>query len=187
MLKTTHGSGGVVVCKNKQQFDFDRCKKMLNKSLHNNYYLWSREWPYKMVKPRVIAEEFMIDNALDELRDYKILCFHGKPENIMVCTGRAQGNVQYRFFDLNWNFLPLCHGDNKLPVGFTLDKPKRLKEMIEAARLLSQGIDLIRVDFYDANGKVYFGELTFYPDSGLDRDILPETDSEFGKKMHLTV
>lgn len=185
VLKTTHGCGGVVICEDKAAFNFTECKKILRDSLRRNYFLWGREWPYKLVKPRVIAEAYMVDQNLNELRDYKILCFYGEPENVMVCTGRAQGRVKYYFFDWDWHFLPLNHGDELLPETFTLEKPKNLDKMFQLAKKLSVGIPLVRVDFYEVNGQVYFGELTFYPDSGVDRDILPSTDRMFGEKLQL--
>ena len=103
----------------------------------------------------------------------------------MVCTGRAQGQVKYYFFDWDWHFLPLNHGDALLPETFTLERPSQLETMFHLAQKLSAGIKLVRVDFYEVNGQVYFGELTFYPDSGFDRDILPSTDRMFGEKLRL--
>lgn len=185
VLKTTHDSGGVVVCKDKNNFCMEEASRILTKSLKRNYYWAGREYPYKFVKPQIIAEKYMVDESNTELKDYKILCFNGRPENIMVCTGRLEGNVKYYFFDKNWNFLPLNHGDDKLPSDFTLPKPKHLEEMISIAEKLSANHRLLRVDLYEANNRVYFGELTLYPDSGFDTDILPSTDEYFGSKLNL--
>lgn len=185
VLKTTHDSGGVVVCKDKENFCIEEASRILTKSLKRNYYWAGREYPYKFVKPQIIAEKYMVDESNTELKDYKILCFNGRPENIMVCTGRLEGNVKYYFFDKNWNFLPLNHGDDKLSADFTLPKPKHLEKMISIAEILSANYKLLRVDLYEANNRVYFGELTLYPDSGFDTDILPSTDECFGSKLNL--
>ncbi len=185
VLKTTHDSGGVVVCTDKQKLDIGRAKKKLEKSLKNNFYWLGRERPYKKIQPQIIAEQYLVDDGGEELKDYKILCFNGVPQNIMVCTGRLQGGVKYYFFDLDWNFLPLNNGDEKLPIDFTLPKPKHLNEMIRVAEILSKGFKLLRVDLYEANSRVYFGEMTLYPDSGFDTDILPSTDINLGKKLVL--
>lgn len=185
VIKTTHDSGGVVVCKDKDKIDLKETRKKLDNSLKNNYYWAGREYPYKFIKPQIIAEEYMVDESQIELKDYKILCFNGQPDNIMICTGRASGHAEYYHFDLKWNFLPLNYGDNKLPARFTMPKPKCLDEMIKIAKKLSEGYKLIRVDLYEANGRVYFGELTLYPDSGFDTDILYSTDSYFGSRLVL--
>ena len=104
----------------------------------------------------------------------------------MVCTGRGQGHVKYYYFDWNWNFIPLNNGDELLSHDFTLPKPKYLQEMKRIAEKLSQGYDLIRIDLYEANDRIYFGEMTLYPDSGFDIDISEKTDYMFGDKLHLT-
>lgn len=181
VLKTTHDSGGVVVCKDKQALNFKKVKEKIERSLNNNYFWAGREYPYKFIKPRIIAEQYLTDEGGLELKDYKILCMNGIPQNVMICTGRLQGKVKYYFFDLDWNFLPLNYGDDQLPINFTLPKPKHLDEMIRVAKTLSKNYKLLRVDLYEANDRVYFGEMTFYPDSGFDTDILPSTDIEFGK------
>lgn len=187
VLKCTHDSGGVVVCKDKKSFDKKRAKEKIEKSLKRNYYKYSREWPYKHVPHRIIAEQYLTDDAGDELKDYKILCFNGIPDNIMVCTGRFAAGVKYYFFDKNWNFLRYDHGDDELPDNFSLKKPDHLEEMFEVAKILSRGFDLARIDLYEAQGRVWFGEITLYPDSGFDTDILCSTDRLFGKKLNLTM
>lgn len=183
VLKTTHDSGGVVVCADKQALNCKKAKEKIEKSLKNNYFWSGREYPYKYIKPQIIAEQYLTDESGLELKDYKILCMNGVPQNVMVCTGRLQGNVKYYFFDLDWNFLPLNHGDDQLPKDFTLPRPKHLDEMIRVAKTLSKNYKLLRVDLYEANDRVFFGEMTFYPDSGFDTDILPSTDIELGKRL----
>lgn len=185
VLKTTHDSGGVVVCTDKQALDTQKAKEKIERSLNNNYFWAGREYPYKYIKPRIIAEQYLTDESGLELKDYKILCINGVPQNVMVCTGRLQGNVKYYFFDLDWKFLPLNHGDDQLPKDFTLPRPKHLDEMVRIAKILSKDFKLLRVDLYEANNRVYFGEMTFYPDSGFDTDILPSTDMDFGSWLVL--
>ena len=186
VLKCTHDSGGVVVCKDKNTFDMEKAKKTINASLKRNYYKYSREWPYNEISPQIIAEKYIEDDTDGELKDYKILCFNGKPENIMVCTGRFSGGVKYYFFDKEWNFLRLNHGDNELPNDFSIKRPQFLHEMLDIAEKLSTGFDLARIDLCEAQGQVWFGEITLYPDSGFDTDILEETDKCFGSKLCLT-
>lgn len=187
VLKCTHDSGGLVICTDKSKLDIEKARKKINKSLSNNYYWSGREWPYKYVQPRIIAEKYMVDKSGCELKDYKILCFDGKPDNIMICTGRnSVEGVKYYFFSPNWEFLRYNHGDEFLPENFTIAAPDNLKEMLNIARTLSQGTKLSRVDLYEADERVWFGEITLYPDSGFDTDILPSTDLLFGKKLDVS-
>lgn len=186
VLKTTHDSGGVVVVPDKSKMDKVESKKKIMKSMKNNYFYPNREWPYKSITPKIIAEEYLVDSSGSELKDYKIICFNGKPENVMVCTGRILNQVKFYFFDWNWKFLPLNYGDELLPSDFSIPKPQKLDEMRSIATKLSEGYDLIRIDLYEANNQIYFGEMTLYPDSGFDQDITKETDLMFGKKLHLT-
>lgn len=185
VLKTTHDSGSVIVCTDKHNLDVRRAKEKIEKSLKNNYFWSGREYPYKYIKPQIIAEQYLTDESGIELKDYKILCMNGVPQNVMVCTGRLQDGVKYYFFDFDWNFLPLNYGDDKLPRNFTLPKPKHLDEMVRIAKILSKDFKLLRVDLYEANDRVYFGEMTLYPDSGFDTDILPSTDRNLGKRLVL--
>ena len=185
VLKTTHDSGGVAICHDKKSFDINKARKKLNKSLKNNYYYMGREWPYKDIKPRIIAEAFMDAGNGTSPDDYKILCFNGIPENIMVCTGRESGHVQYFFFDFDWHFLKYNYVDELLPDDFTLPRPANLEKMYKIAEKLSEGMPLSRIDLYEINGKIYFGEITLFPDSGFDNDITYETDLMFGKKLKL--
>ena len=167
VLKCTHDSGGVVICNDKNNFDIKKAKKKLNDALNKNYfYLW-REWPYKNVKPQIICEEFIEDKNSSDLKDYKFMCFNGKVKCIFVCSNRNNdGGLKVDFYDTKWNKLPFeRHYKNSLE---DIKKPIMLNEMIKLSEVLSQNIPFIRVDFYEVNGKIYFGELTFYPGSGLE-------------------
>ena len=166
VLKTTHDSGGVVICKDKGNFDKETAKKKLKKSLKRNYYWHGREWPYKNVKPRILAEEYMVDESGYELKDYKFFCFNGKMKVFFVAKDRqTKGEeTKFDFFDEIFEHLPFTNGHpNSEPPYF---KPENFEKMKELAEKLSQGIPHLRVDFYNINGKIYLGELTFSHWSG---------------------
>lgn len=190
VLKTTHDSGGYVICKDKSKLDLVRSKEKLEKCLNKNFYYYGREWAYKDVKPRIIAETYLengADNGAEQgaLTDYKFFCTYGTVHNVMVCTGRTSNKLKYYFFDKEWNFLRYNHGDDELPLDFTIDRPACLSEMINIAEILSKNTPFMRVDLYFAENKVWFGEITLYPDSGFDVDITYDTDVLFGKLIDL--
>lgn len=185
VLKCTHNSGmGLCICNDKNQLDKKKVLNSLNKGLKQNYYLAGREWPYKNIKPRIIAEKYLEDYSGD-LVDYKFFCFDGNVNCVMVCTERATGEPKFYFFDQQWNLLRLNKRGKEAPEGFTLPKPDNMDEMFNIASILSKGLLFVRVDLYDCNGSIYFGELTFYPDSGFDPNLLSETDRYFGDLIKL--
>lgn len=177
VLKTTNGGGGdgVLICKNKVFFDRIEANKHLKKALKIDLYKKCREWPYKNVKPRIIAEKFMEDEN-GELIDYKFSCFNGYVNDVMVCVDRLKNDTKFYFFDKRWNLLPLNIRGKLAPPNFTLPKPTCIDEMFDIASKLSKGIPYVRVDLYVVNNKPYFGEITFYPYSGFDANLLPETE-----------
>jgi hypothetical protein len=167
VLKCTHDSGGISICKNRESFNFDNARKKINKCLRTDYYLKSREWPYKAVKPRIIAEEYMEDASTKELRDYKFFCFGGEVKLLFVASERQkkEEETKFDFFDMDFNHLDFTNGHpnaKKLP-----EKPDCFDEMKRLATILSQGMPHVRVDFYEVNGRVYFGEITFFHWSGM--------------------
>lgn len=177
VLKCTHDSGGVVVCKDKNKLNRHKAKSILEKSLKRNFYLRHREWPYKNVKPRIIAEQFLED--MDELVEYKMFCFDGKVKMILVCKGQAHsGGRTNDFCDVNLQRLPFTslnpNSEGELKV------PDELPQLISFAETLSAGIPHLRVDTYLADGKIYFGELTFFHNSGLCSFDPPEWDKILG-------
>lgn len=190
VLKTNHSGGntGVVVCTDKSKLDRQSAKKKLEKSLKGSVYPKLREWPYKDVKPMIMAEQYMFDDSefnKGGLSDYKFTCFDGTADNVMVCTDRASGETKFYFFDQAWNLMPLnVRGKNTDP-SFKLPKPACMDEMFEIAGKLSEGIPFLRVDLYCINERPYFGETTFFPASGFDPNILPETEKYFGDKIIL--
>lgn len=171
VIKCTHDSGTVIICKDKNKLDIKSTKKKLKKFLKRNYFYVHREWPYKNVKPRIVIEKYIEDNNRHELVDYKIYAFNGKCDYVMVCFDRFNGKTKFIYFDREWNIKKEFSKDGlKYGENIKIDKPKKLEKMFEYAEKLSKEIPFLRVDFYEANGKMYFGELTFYPSSGFDNN-----------------
>ncbi|MBR3016515.1 MAG: glycosyl transferase [Clostridia bacterium] len=188
VLKCTHDSHGLVICKDKSKLNMESAKKKLNRALHRKYYKKFREWPYKEVKPRIIAEEYVEDES-GFLTDYKFYCFHGVPDCVLTCFDRMTGNTRFFFFDRNWELKRYNKQGKEAPEGFTKPKPEGIEKMFDLAEILAKasGAPFIRVDFYNAYGRIYFGELTLYPAAGFDTGRLPETDILFGDKLNLDV
>ncbi len=179
VLKCTHDSGGLVVCRDKGEINMMMVRKKINKSLKTNYFIGGREWPYKNVPRRIIAEKYMEDET-GELRDFKFFCFDGIPKAMFIATERSKDGeeVKFDFYDMNCEHLPFTQGhpnssqEIKLPVSF--------EEMKALAMKLSNGFPQLRVDFYEINGKVYFGELTFSHFSGMTPFNPESWDKIFG-------
>ena len=186
VLKTTNGGGGggVVVCKDKAMLDKKKTKRIIERSLRSNIYRGYKEWPYKNVKPRIIAEKYMEDES-GELRDYKFYCFNGVPQIIMVANDRSSGNVTFDYFDMQFNHLPYQQG--ALNSKFSVQKPENFEKMKQlAAQLSSSGyLPHIRVDLYNCSGKVFFGELTFFDASGYAEFKPFEWDRKLGDMIDL--
>ena len=179
VLKTTHDSGGIVVCKDKDTLDIAQARKKLNHFLKRNYYSCNREWPYKNVPHRIIAERYMEDSTQGELRDYKFFTFGGVPKVLYIAQGRGRGGETVAdFFDMDFNHLPFTIDHNiaqNLP-----EKPVNFERMKELAAKLSAGTPQLRVDFYEVDGKVYFGEMTFFHCSGMEAFHPEQWDRIFG-------
>lgn len=187
VLKCTHDSGGLVICKDKSQLNMEDARKKIERCLKYNYYWAGREWPYKNVPHKIIAEKFMCDSTSSgsQLTDYKFFCFYGEVDSVMLCLDRETGDTKYYFFSPDWKLMRLNKRGKAAPEDFTLPKPECFDEMLEIAKELSQGLPFARIDLYQCDGKVYFGEITFFPDSGYDANILPETDLYWGKKLRI--
>lgn len=185
VLKCTHDSGGLVICRDKSKLNIAAASKKLNKSLKRNYYYMHREWPYKNVKPRIIAETYMEDESGYELKDYKWFCFNGEPKALFIATDRGvEGEeTKFDFFDSDFNHLPFTNGHPNAVRG--IKKPAGFEQMKQLAAQLSKGHPHLRVDFYDINGKIYFGELTFYHWSGMVPFEPEEWDITFGSWIKL--
>ena len=182
VLKCNHDSGSVIICKDKKTFDIDSARRMLKKALRVNYYPHSKEWPYKNIKPKIIAEQFMVDESGVELKDYKFFAFNGEVKSLFIATDRPH-DTRFDFFDTDFNHLPFTNGHPHTTK--VLKRPDSFDEMIRLAEKLSEGIPHVRVDFYDINGKVYFGELTFYHWSGMTPFEPVEWDYTFGNWIQL--
>lgn len=177
VLKCTHDSGGLVVCKDKSKLNLKEVKAKIEKSLTNNYYLWTREWSYKGVKPRIIAEKYMEDQETGELRDYKFFCFNGEPKLMFVASERGLKNTKFDFYDMQFHHMNIVqHYPNS---EYSIEKPEHFEKMVMLAEKLSAGFPHVRVDFYEANGQVYFGEMTFYHFGA----IVPFETEEWDKKI----
>ncbi len=183
VLKCTHDSGGIVICSDKTKLDKKAAVKKLKKGLKKNFYCQNREWPYKNVKPRIIAESYMTDDG-EELKDYKFFCFDGKPKYMFIATDRfKEEETKFDFFDMNFNHLPFVNGhpNSTKPIN----RPKGFDEMKNLSEKLSKGIPQVRVDFYDINGKIFFGEITFFHWSGFVPFEPQEWDYKLGDDIKL--
>lgn len=191
VLKCTHDSGGLIICNDKGKLDKMAAKKKIEKCLKRNFYWSGREWPYKNVKPCIIAEkyinntnisdssEFINERHVQSLDDYKIHSFNGEPKVILVCRNRfSETGLTEDFFDQKWTHLNMRREKHPNSSEY-IRRPKELDKMLELAKILSKDIPFLRSDFYAIGGKVYFGELTFFPASGFEK-FVPET---FDKKL----
>lgn len=185
VLKCTHDSGGVVICKDKLKFDKESARKKINMCLKHSFYWGQREWPYKNVKHCIIAEKYMEDKRTHDLRDYKFFAFDGKVHALFVATERHEDReeTKFDFFDEKYNHLNFTNGHPNADI--VPEKPRTFNTMIELAEKLSKGIPQVRVDFYEVNGKTYFGEMTFSHWSGMI-PFNPEIwDYKFGEWIRL--
>lgn len=178
VLKCTHDSGSVVICNDKATFDKDAAKAKLEDALKKNFYWCAREWPYKGVKHRIMAEELLVDDNVSDgsLCDYKLMCFNGIVKCSFVCTDRNfENGLKVTFFDDKWQVMPFerhYHRDNR-----QIPKPLNYESMVSISKILSASMKFVRVDFYEVQGKVFFGELTFFPGAGFE-EFNPEVWDE---------
>lgn len=185
VLKCTHDSGSILICKDKKTFDYNTARKHFNKCIKHSGYIGGREWAYKNVKPRILAEELLQEPNNEGIKDYKFFCFNGKVKALFIATDRGiKGkDVKFDFFDENFCHLPLKHGHENAII--TPKKPSNFESMKSEAEILSKGLRHVRIDFYDINNKIYFGEFTFYHHSGFvpfDPEIW---DEKFGAWLDL--
>lgn len=167
VLKCTHDSGGLVICKDKDSLDIEAARKKIEKSMRVNYFKWGREWPYKQIKPRIIAEQYMDSGDASGIMDYKVYNFNGIPKIVVVCSERfSDSGLKKDFFDDKWRHLDLCQLSHSNS-DYNIEKPESFDKMLELSRILANKIPFVRTDFYEVEGKLYFGELTFYADSGM--------------------
>ncbi|GMO60066.1 MAG: ATP-grasp fold amidoligase family protein [Termitinemataceae bacterium] len=183
VLKCNHDSGSVIICKDKNSFDKEQARLKLQKALSINYCndYPHREWVYKNIPPCIVAEKYVSPSSGEELRDYKFFCFNGEPKCLYVSEiGMHEPKVT--FYDLDWNEMPVSTGYEKL--DHTAEKPNCFDEMLFVCRNVSKKMCFVRVDLYEVDGKIYFGELTFYPHAGY-YPFSPEWNKIFGDWLKL--
>ncbi|CVH78095.1 hypothetical protein BN3658_01368 [Coriobacteriaceae bacterium CHKCI002] len=185
VLKCTHDSEGVVVVPDKGRLEWPAVRARLAAGLARNFYPIGREWPYLGVRPRIIAEAYMEDARFGELRDYKFFCFDGEPKAMFVASGRRAGATKFDYFDMDFNRLDIrqCYPNSDGDV----ERPETFNRMADVARELSKGIPHVRIDFYEVDGRMYFGEYTFYHFSGFMPFDPPEWDEMFGSWLRLPI
>lgn len=182
VLKTTHDSGWIIICKDKSKFDKEATRKKVAASMKHSLYSYHREYPYKDLKPRIIIEKLMEEEGGHSLKDYKFFCFDGEVKMLFIATDRPV-DTRFDFFDRDFNHLPFKQGH---PLASKpINKPEGFEEMITIAEKLSKGIPHVRVDLYNINGKIYFGELTFFHFGGTVPFKPGEWDYKIGEWLNL--
>lgn len=182
VIKGTHDSGGAIVCRDKQSFDFKAAKEKINRNLKGNWFWFYREWPYKNIKPQIIVDRLLDDHTGKELRDYKWWCFNGKP-TFMYLTIKGD-NVYENFYDMDFQPVAVDHGFPRHQPEF--EKPSQFELMKELAAKLSADIPFVRVDFFQVEEQVFFGEFTFYDWGGM-RPFNGEWDNKLGQLLTLPI
>ncbi len=174
VIKCNHNSGeGLFVCADKSKVDEIEIRESLRKALKKNYFYDAREWSYKLIKPRIICEELVLDdcknNNTTSLVNYNFYCFNAEPKFLYIrvddVSSGKKGESLLSFLDLNWNETEFYRTDHK-QIPFCVEKPDDFDEMINIVRKLAQGFPFVRVDLYHANNSILFSEMTFYPGGG---------------------
>ena len=185
VIKCTHDSGGIIIVKDKSKLNIKDARKKINKFLKRNFYKEHREWPYKNVMPRIMIEEYIEESNQRELVDYKIHIFNGKPKITLVCKDRfSERGMTEDFFDNDWHHLDLKrpnHDNSKIEPTV----PKNLSKMFNLAEKLSKNTFFVRIDFYNLNGRIFFGEITFFPAAGFNKFVPEEWDYKLGSYLKL--
>lgn len=186
VLKCTHDSGGIAICRDKEQFNAEATFKKLRHFLNRDYYKWCREYPYKDVPRCILAEQYIGGETCD-LWDYKFLCYNGKCKQIEVCTGRYLDKLCFDYFDPEWRHLPFVSDKMASNADFSIPRPCNLTKMIELANKLAGtiAIPFVRIDFYSVEEKIYFGEITFSHKGGFVQFYPPEWNHILGDMIHL--
>lgn len=184
VLKPNHTSGDVFICRDKSQIDFVQLEERVNRWLKRDFYQVEREWPYRGISPVILCEKLLVDESGADLKDYKFMCFRGEVKGVFVCSERkSKTGLKVDYYDLDWNLAPFERHYPKS--GKANTKPEHFSKMVEFASLLSNEHPFLRVDFYEVERQLYFGELTFYPGSGFEEFSSHEVDIEFGEYLVL--
>ncbi|MBR4325276.1 MAG: glycosyl transferase [Bacteroidales bacterium] len=184
VLKCNHNSGGLVICKDKSKLDIAEVKEKLSHALREDYYIKGREFPYKNVQRKIIAEKFMVDESGFELKDYKFFCFDGQPKFFKIDFGRFKEH-RANYYDMDGNLLPFAEVECMPNPERCFKLPSNFKDMINIVSALSTNISFVRIDLYNINGQIYFGEITFYPASGFGIIDPVEWDEKIGSWIKL--
>lgn len=186
VLKTTHGGGGggIIICKDKSIFNIPEAVAKLKRAMKSDIYTYYREWPYKNVTRRIIAEKFIQDENGYELKDYKLFCFDGKVQFCKVDFDRFEDH-HANYYSPTWSILPFGEANFAPKFEKQIECPVNFNEMLRLANKLSQGIPFARIDFYSIKGRSYFGEITFFPASGMGEWTPVEADEHIGKMLNL--
>lgn len=190
VIKCNHDAASWSICLNKNDFDQDQAIRKLSNAMKQDYYHFlNKQWVYKGIKRRILAEPLLKDNESVPvgLTDYKFFCFDGKADCVMIAIDREKKATKFYFFDREWKLLKYNYRGLAAPEGFSIPKPDKIEEMFTIAERLSEGFCFVRVDLYLSCGRIYFGEMTFNPDGGMDPNLLPEVDLLFGNKMNLGI
>lgn len=185
VLKCNHDQGSTKII-DKSTLKKNEIIDFYKQRLRRNPYSSTREWPYKNVPRKIIAEEYMVDESGTELKDYKINCFNGEPKFIQVMSGRSNGQYYLNHFDMDWNPMTIPRR-NHIESPQHIEKPKHLQKMIEISKILSKDIPFVRIDLYHTEEQVYFGEITFFPKSGFVDYANVETDLALGNLIKLPI
>lgn len=185
VLKCTHDSGSVEICKDKSSFDIEGARHRLSQAMKRNYYATYREWPYKYVKPRIIAEGYLEGDGGD-LKDYKVMCFNGEAKIIEVHENRfVEGKVHTQtFYDREWGIVPLTQVET-VTVDRPSERPRQLEEILRLSELIAKNMYHARIDWYIEGDKIYFGEITFFDGSGFESFSTPEMERMLGDMINL--
>lgn len=187
VLKCTHDSGGVVIVRNKEELDFKKIKHKFEKSLKRNFYWNGREWPYKNIKPRIIAEKYLEYEGHAVPEDYKIYCFNGEPRYIAVFHNRFDNSkiLSETVYDTQWRFQNISLDNHFAICNEVSEKPECLEELLDICRRICAGYSQLRVDFYIIENRIYFGEITFYTAGGFQPMIPEKMDEILGGFINL--
>lgn len=188
VIKWNFGCGQNFICKNKDDYNFEEVKQLLNKWKKDSqtFYKYGAEMQYKPIVPKIIIERLIEPEDGGAPVDYKLYCFHGEAYCLLTCTGRDEGKPKFYFVDKDWNLLRLNKAGKEAPEGFVPKKPQGYEQLFSYANKLSKPFPFVRADFYLDNGKVIFGELTFTPCNGFDHNRLLSTNELFGQMLDLS-
>lgn len=188
VLKCTHDAGSTILVKDKDRFDRREAQHVIEKCLKRNFYWIGREWPYKNIPPRIIAEQFIeSDSDKKDLIDYKFFCFNGVADNVMIVTDRATKEPRFYHFSKDWHLLKYNRRGRALPDDYTMFKPDNMSQMFELVEQMSIGFPEVRIDLYNVNGKIYFGEYTLFNEGGFENGFDYKSDKHLGDLIELPV